>query len=102
MPDFWKALAFTRLHAALRTRGKLHIKDVIFNDPPHRLTEAAEAWIDWMATNTGYTREDAACHVRREHSTFGWVIERLLTGCAFRIVERTHEGVYGTFLAERA
>jgi len=58
LPDFWKALAFARLHAALKTGGKLYIRDVIFNEPPHRLAEAAEAWIHWMAMNTGYTRED--------------------------------------------
>ena len=102
LPDFWKALAFDRLHAALKTGGKLYIKDVIFNDSPHRLAEAAEAWVTWMSTNTGYKREDAACHVREEHSTFGLIIERLLTDCGFRILERTHSGVYGMFLAERA
>jgi ubiquinone/menaquinone biosynthesis C-methylase UbiE len=101
LPDFWKAMAMTRLYAALKPGGRLYIRDVIFNEPPHRLAAAAEAWVGWMAANTGYARAEAAGHVRDEHSTFGWVIERLLTDTGFRLIERTHDGVYGEFLAER-
>jgi ubiquinone/menaquinone biosynthesis C-methylase UbiE len=105
LPDFWKAVAFARVHAALRPGGRFYIRDVMFNDPPQRLAETAEAWVTWLAANTGYAREEAACHIREEHSTFAWVIERLLTDCGFRILERRHEGVgglYSEFVTERA
>lgn len=101
LPDFWKAMAFTRIHAALKPGGRLYIRDVVFDAAPHRLAETVEAWIVWLAANTGYTREEAACHVREEHSTFAWVIERLLIDSSFRIVEHTQEGVYAEFVAER-
>lgn len=101
LPDFWKALAFARIHAALRPGGRFYLRDVMFDAPPHRLAETVEAWIGWLEANTGYSREEGASHVREEHSTFAWVIERLLVDSGFRIVERTQDGVYGEFLAER-
>ena len=101
LPDFWKALALSRMHAALRPGGRLYIRDVMFADPPYRLAAAAESWIDWMTANTGYSREEGAAHVRDEHSTFAWVIDRLLADCGFRVVERSQDGVYGAFVAER-
>lgn len=101
LPDFWKAMALARLHAALKPGGRLYIRDVMFTEPPHRLAAAVETWIDWLGTNTGYSRAEAAGHVREEHSTFAWVIERMLADCGFRVVEHRQDGVYGQFIAER-
>lgn len=101
LPDFWKAMAFTRIHAALKPGGRLYIRDVMFDALPPRLAETVEAWITWLEANTGYSREEGASHVREEHSTFAWVIERLLIDSGFRIVEHTQDGVYGEFVAER-
>ncbi len=60
----------------------------------------AETWIDFLVRETGYTREDGASHVREEHSTFGWILERMITEAGFRLLARTHDGVYATYLAE--
>jgi len=101
LPDFWKALAFTRIRAALKPGGRFYLRDVMFAEPPDRLDEAVEAWFDWLAANTGYSRAEAASHIREEHTTFTWVIERMLTDSGFRIIEHTQDGVYGAFVAER-
>ena len=49
---------------------------------------------------SGYSRADGACHVREEHSTFGWILERMISEAGFTLLERTHDGVYATYLAE--
>jgi putative AdoMet-dependent methyltransferase len=101
LPDFWKALAFVRIREALKPGGLFYLRDVMFGAPPGRLAAAAEAWIANLAANSGYTREDGACHIREEHSTFTWVIQRLLEDAGFHIREHTHERAAGVFVAER-
>ncbi|HEX2561934.1 class I SAM-dependent methyltransferase [Phenylobacterium sp.] len=101
LPDFWKAIAIVRMREALKPGGRLYIQDVAFNCPPGELIAAAEAWIDWLGRETLYSREEGACHIREEHSTFGWILERMLTDAGFTLLRREHEGPYARFLAER-
>lgn len=100
LPDMWKAVALTRMRDALKPGGRLYIRDVVFNCAPDAIPQTAERWIGDLVRLTGYSREDGACHVREEHSTFGWVLERMLSEAGFRLLSRTHDGVYGTYLAE--
>lgn len=102
LPDFWKGMALVRMHAALRSGGRLYIRDVCFGERPAELASAVESWASFLAANTGYSRADAACHVREEHSTFSWVIDRLLSEAGFRVLERRQDTVYASFLAERS
>ncbi len=100
LPDLWKAVALTRMRDALRPGGRLYIRDVVFNCAPDAIPQTAERWIQFLVSDSGYSREDGACHVREEHSTFGWVLERMITDAGFRLLSRTHDGVYATYLAE--
>lgn len=102
LPDFWKARALTRMRQALKPGGRLYLRDVVFTCEPERIPEAVEGWISWMVENTGYPREEVACHVREEHSTFAWVMEGLIVRAGFRLLSASYENdVYGTFIAER-
>ena len=38
--------------------------------------------------------------MRDEYSTFGWVIERMLTDVGFTLVGRLHAPLHGTYLRE--
>ncbi|HEX5380134.1 MAG TPA: class I SAM-dependent methyltransferase [Phenylobacterium sp.] len=100
LPDMWKAVALTRMRDALKPGGRIYIRDVAFNGPPDALPRAVESWIGWMTRESGYVREDVACHVREEHSTFGWVVTRMVEEAGFRLIEQTHEGVYASWWAE--
>ncbi|MES2340873.1 MAG: class I SAM-dependent methyltransferase [Pseudomonadota bacterium] len=100
LPDMWKAVALTRMRDALKPGGRLYIRDVVFNCAPDAIPRTVESWIGWMTRETGYSREDVACHVREEHTTFGWILARMITETGFRLVSRVHDGVYGTYVAE--
>lgn len=100
LPDMWKAVALTRMRDALKAGGRLYVRDVVFNCAPDAIPRTVESWIGWVTRETGYSREDVACHVREEHTTFGWVLARMITEAGFRLVSRTHNGVYGAYLAE--
>ncbi|MDO8912736.1 MAG: methyltransferase domain-containing protein [Phenylobacterium sp.] len=100
LPDMWKSVALTRMRDALKPGGRIYIRDVAFNCTPDAIPRTVESWIGWMTRETGYSREDVACHVREEHSTFGWILARMIDDAGFRLLSRTHDGVYATFLAE--
>jgi hypothetical protein len=100
LPDFWKAVALTRIRKALKPRGRLYLRDVIFRCAPEAIPEAVENWIAWMQANTGYSRSEVAGHVREEHSTFAWVMEELTRRAGFRLISAEYsEGVYGAYVA---
>ena len=100
LPDMWKAVALTRMRDALKPGGRLYIRDVAFNCTPDALPFTAERWIEDLVSRSGYSRADGACHVREEYSTFGWIIERMISEAGFTLLERAHDGVYATYLAE--
>ena len=44
-----------------------------------------EQWGDFTIKNHDFPREGVVTHMRDEYSTFGWVIERMLTEAGFTL-----------------
>jgi ubiquinone/menaquinone biosynthesis C-methylase UbiE len=102
LPDFWKVIALTRVHDALQPGGQLFLADVVFACEPHDVPRTVEGWDEWMTANTGYTRDEVACHIREEHTTFGWIMGGLIERAGFRLVSCEYSlDVYATYVAER-
>lgn len=102
LPDQWKGVALDRMANSLKLGGKLFIRDVVFSCTSSELPLTAEAWIDWMLANTGYDRATVACHLRDEHSTYGWIMEGLIKQAGLQIVSANYsDGVYADYLAIR-
>jgi ubiquinone/menaquinone biosynthesis C-methylase UbiE len=90
LPDFWKAIALTRLAGMLRPGGVLRLWDVVYGFEPRDAERQIEAWIaETMAADVerGWTRAELAEHVRDEHSTFTWLLEAMIERAGFDIVE---------------
>ena len=99
LPDLWKGVALSRLQGLLKPGGRLFLRDV-FSCAPAEFPDTAEGWCDWMTANTGYSREDVACHIREEHSTYSWILEGLIRVAGFSLERATYDGsTYGDFLA---
>ncbi|MGE0237997.1 MAG: class I SAM-dependent methyltransferase [Parvibaculaceae bacterium] len=102
LPDQWKGVALDRMAKALKPGGILFIRDVVFSCHPADLPTTAEAWIAWMLANTGYDRATVACHLRDEHSTYGWIMEGLITQAGFDLLSAEYSnGVYADYLARK-
>ena len=88
LPDFWKALALTRLAALLRPGGLLRLRDLVFSFEPSDAERVIGAWLDGAATRPedGWTRPELEEHLRSEHSTFSWLLEPMLERAGFEIV----------------
>jgi ubiquinone/menaquinone biosynthesis C-methylase UbiE len=93
VPDFWKAMALTRIAAMLRPGGVLRLRDLVYDFQPQEAGEVFTGWLQSAAADPaqGYTAADYADHIRLEHSTFRWLLEPMLTAAGFEIADVTCE-----------
>jgi ubiquinone/menaquinone biosynthesis C-methylase UbiE len=100
LPDFWKALALSRIAEIMRPGAVLRLHDLIYDFQPSEAGEVFARWFEGAATDPsrGYTRADFAEHIRTEHSTFRWLFEPMLMAAGFEIVTADFDdSVYGTY-----
>jgi 2-polyprenyl-3-methyl-5-hydroxy-6-metoxy-1,4-benzoquinol methylase len=102
LPDFWKAVALSRMFRAIKPGGQLFLRDIVFVSAPDSTERGVEQWAEFNIKNHDFPSEDVANHMRDEHSTFGWVIERLLTDVGFTLVSADyHAPLHGTYLCHK-
>ena len=105
LPDFWKMTAFLKIAAMLQPKGILYLRDVIFSFSPADYEASIDEWIRKVAKpkGEGWTAKDFESHVREEYSTYGWIIEGMLTRAGFEIVEVNYnEATYAEYLCVKA
>jgi ubiquinone/menaquinone biosynthesis C-methylase UbiE len=104
VPDFWKAIALSRIADVLRPGGVLRVRDLIYDFAPD---EAGAVFDTWFANASkvpgyGWSAEELAEHVRLEHSTFTWLLEPMFDHTGFDIVEHDLQvPTYGAYLCRR-
>ena len=99
LPDFWKAVALTRMFNALKPGGKLLLRDIVFVSMPDGSERSVDQWADFNIKNHSFASDDVATHMRDEYSTFGWVIERLIADAGFALTSADYHGpLHGTYL----
>lgn len=102
LPDFWKALALSRMRRALRPGGILRLWDVVYNFPVGETVERIERWLatGYSADEGGWTRGDLEEHVRDEHSTFTWLLEPMIVQAGFWVetAEYSDDGIFAKYL----
>jgi len=102
LPDFWKAVALSRIHAALKPGANFYLRDIVFVSMPDGSERDVEAWADYNIKNHDFARDSVVTHMRDEYSTFGWVMERMLTDVGFQLVSADyHAPLHGTYLLRK-
>jgi len=94
LPDFWKAIALSRIAAMLKPGGVLRLRDLVYDFRPDEAAGVFDGWLAAAATDpaAGYTAADYAEHIRTEHSTFRWLLEPMITAAGFAITEVSYRG----------
>ena len=106
LPDFWKAIALSRIVTMLRPGGALRLWDAVYSFEPARAVPRLEAWMDEAAPggiHEGWDRTELAEHVRDEHSTFTWLLEPMLERVGFQITDASHDesGVFARYICTK-
>ena len=102
LPDFWKAVALSRIHAALKPGAVFYLRDIVFVSMPDGCERDVEQWADFNIKNHDFDRDSVVTHMRDEYSTFGWVIERMLTETGFTLVSADyHAPMHGTYILQK-
>ncbi len=106
LPDFWKAVALSRLHRMLKPRGVLRLWDVVYDFAPAEAEDRIEAWCatGGDAVEAEWSRAELEEHVRDEHSTFTWILEPILARTGFEIAQAEHsdDGIFAKYLLRAA
>lgn len=101
LPDFWKALALGRMTEFLRPGGILRLHDIVYSVGPPDVETAVKAWLANAAERPeeGWTRAELETHLREEHSTFSWLLERMLERTGFEIRDLSYRmSVYAAYV----
>jgi 2-polyprenyl-3-methyl-5-hydroxy-6-metoxy-1,4-benzoquinol methylase len=102
LPDFWKAVAMSRIFAALKPGANFYLRDIVFVSMPDGGDRSVEQWADFNIKNHEFARDSVVTHMRDEYSTFGWVMERMLTEVGFTLVSADyHAPLHGTYLLQK-
>lgn len=102
LPDFWKAVALSRIFNALKPGANFYLRDMVFVSMPDGIDRDVEGWADFSIKNHDFERESVITHMRDEYSTFGWVMERMLTETGFTLVSADyHAPLHGTYLLRK-
>ena len=102
LPDFWKAVALARIFGALKPGANFFLRDIVFVSMPDGSERDVEAWAEFNIKNHDFARDSVVSHMRDEYSTFGWVMERMLTEVGFTLVSADyHAPLRGTYLLQK-
>src|SRR5215470_10158827 len=86
LPDFWKAVAMSRIFGALKPGANFYLRDIVFVGMPDGSERDVDEWADFIVKNHDFARDSVVTHMRDEYSTFGWVMERMLIEVGFELV----------------
>jgi ubiquinone/menaquinone biosynthesis C-methylase UbiE len=102
LPDFWKAVALSRIYRALKPGANFYLRDIVFVSMPDGSERDIAQWADFNIKNHDFSNESVVAHMRDEYSTFGWVMERMLTDVGFALVSTDyHAPLHGTYLLHK-
>jgi len=102
LPDFWKAVALSRIFAALKPGAKFYLRDIVFITMPDGSERNVGEWADFYINNQDFERDSVVTHMRDKYSTFGWVIERMLTEVGFTLMSADYRPpLHGTYLLQK-
>jgi hypothetical protein len=92
----------SRIFRALKPGASFYLRDIVFAAMPDGTDRDVDQWADFQIKNHDFARDSIVTHMRDEYSTFGWVMERMLTDVGFALVSADyHAPMHGTYLLRK-
>src|SRR6202165_1090610 len=66
LPDFWKAVALSRIYCALKPGSSFYLRDIVFVSMPDRPDRDVEQWAEFSIKNHDFDRDSVMTHMRDE------------------------------------
>jgi len=103
LPDFWKVAALRRISRSLKVGGLFYLQDIVFSFEVDSQVSELENWIEIATRNGSFSREEFEVHIREEFSTYGFLMEQILSTAGFRIKAANYcSKVQAEFLCENS
>jgi ubiquinone/menaquinone biosynthesis C-methylase UbiE len=106
LPDFWKAIALTRVRRVLRPGGLFRLHDVVYDFGPDEAGARIDAWCATGGSDveSEWSRAELEEHVRDEHSTYTWLLEPMIRRSGFVIedADHTEDGILARYVLRAA
>lgn len=101
LPDFWKVEALKRIHDTLEPGGIFRLRDLVYSFDPAASHEEIASWLDGMR-DTLFTESELHRHFSEEHSTYDFLMERMLDEAGFEVLEATYRrGFYAAYTCRK-
>ena len=100
LPDFWKLIALKNINSMLKDGGKFYLKDVVYSSDTPDFDPFFSQTLQNLPPGAGDDmRYDIILHIKKEFSTFDWIMEELIEKAGFRIEEAIYKnGFMATYL----
>jgi len=86
LPDVWKFIALRRIFRVLKNGGQFILRDVVFTPAKDETPE--QCFERFINSFNEQIRCGALGHVKKEYSTYDWIMEGLLIRAGFEILSQ--------------
>jgi putative AdoMet-dependent methyltransferase len=103
LPDFWKQIGLQRAAQMIKPGGKLFLFDVVFPSQTVNLSDEIDQMIKTFEQQAGeQMAKEAIIHIKKEYSTYDWIMEGILTKSGFNIDSAHYNpGFQASYLCSR-
>ncbi|MDD5132466.1 MAG: class I SAM-dependent methyltransferase [bacterium] len=103
LPDHWKQVAINNIYKALKDQGNFYLGDVIFSSGNiDEIDAKIEAWLDNMKNIDAELSQEAVLHVKKEYSTFAWIIEGMFGQVGFKYQKLVDASNFMSYLCTKS
>ncbi len=103
LPDFWKQIALTRCCAMLKPGGRFFLFDIVFPSGAGDIQHQIDGWLASVeAIADPRLAQEAVLHIKKEFSTYDWIMEGIIQKSGFYIDETTYDkGFQATYICTK-
>jgi len=101
LSDFWKMIAVSNIYRSLKSQGKFFLGDIIFSCGVDEIKTRIDNWINYLKDIGADPYLGAINHVKKEYSTFSWIMEGIFERAGFSYSAITDNNNFMAYLCTK-